>query len=241
MKKRYDNPPILDGYKHVAGRWNNGFVIQRITDGSQFVWVPVGSLNADGTLDGKRFTEQFGRRNYRRDRFSDTEYHEPLTAELLEQKESVEKYGGFYISCYNISKSSDGNAQSVADAAPWVNINFEDAQSEAAKFERGEAVKSHLTYGAEYDSVLAWLIKSGAVTLQDILKAPKVFEKKGTNNIYNFVSDVTVDQWTQEKNARFCRTIRGCANCNSSVVVRDYFYPGSSFDNTGFRIVLCIK
>lgn len=59
----YANPPIPERYKHVCGEWNNGFVIERCSDGSQFVWIPVGSLDYNGTLDGKRFWEKFGRRN----------------------------------------------------------------------------------------------------------------------------------------------------------------------------------
>lgn len=40
----YATPPILGGYDYVEGEWNNGFVIERKSDGSQFVWVPVVSL-----------------------------------------------------------------------------------------------------------------------------------------------------------------------------------------------------
>ena len=96
----YANPPIPERYKHVCGEWNNGFVIERCSDGSQFVWIPVGSLDYNGTLDGKRFWEKFGRRNYMNDKFSDDGFNEALNDELLEQLESVKKYGGFYISRY---------------------------------------------------------------------------------------------------------------------------------------------
>ena len=47
----YVNPPIPEGYKHICGEWNNGFVIERCSDGSQFVWIPVGSLDSNETLD----------------------------------------------------------------------------------------------------------------------------------------------------------------------------------------------
>ena len=96
----YMNPPIPEGYKHVCGEWNNGFVIERCSDGSQFVWIPVGSLDTDGTLDGKHFSEKFGARNYRNDKFFWDEFNEALNGELLEQLGSVKKYGGFYISRY---------------------------------------------------------------------------------------------------------------------------------------------
>lgn len=244
MKKRYENPPILDGYKHVEGKWYNGFVIERCTDGSQFVWVPVGCLDDDGTLDGKHFNEKFGRRKYLKDIFSNTEYNEPLTEELLAQKESVEKYGGFYISRYNISKSADGKPQTVKDCMPWVNINYENAQQVSADFEHNEVVKSHLIFGAEYDSALAWLIKSGVVTLEEVVTKTSVHSQGSTNNICNFVNDTIVDIWTQEKNARFGRVVRG-GSCYSvkgdCIAKRDYFYPSSCFSDTGFRVVLYIK
>ena len=150
----YVNPPIPERYKHVCGKWNNGFVIERCSDGSQFVWIPVGSLDSNGTLDGEHFLEKFGRRNYMNDEFSDDEFNEALNDELLEQLESVKKYGGFYISRYNISKSSEGKPQSVKGVMPWVNISFDDAKKVASTIEDNEAVKSHLTFGAEYDSVL---------------------------------------------------------------------------------------
>lgn len=119
----YVNPPIPEGYKYVCGEWNNGFVIERF-DGSQFVWIPVGSLNSNGTHDGEHFSEKFGRRNYRNDEFSDDEFNEPLNGELLKQLESVKKYGGFYISRYNISESSKGKPQSVKGAEPWIYSDF---------------------------------------------------------------------------------------------------------------------
>ena len=59
--ENYANPPIPEGYKYVCGDWKNGFVIERDSDGSQFVWIPVWSLDSNGTLDGVSFAEKFGR------------------------------------------------------------------------------------------------------------------------------------------------------------------------------------
>jgi len=258
----YAKPPIPDGYKHICGEWNNGFVIERAFDGSQFVWVPVGYLDADGTLDGENFTEKFGRRNYRNNEFSDGEYHEDLSKYLFEQIESVKKYGGFYISRYNISKSSKGEPQSVKGAMPWVSINFEDAKKMAAKVESKGNVTSHLAYGAEYDSVLAWFIKSKARTLEDIAEdstswgnhrntenSPREVVKTGscetwcTNGIYDLAGNV--DEWTQEQNDSSFRVIRGGTfdfnGVYCPVSCRDYSNPDNNYNYTGFRTTLCIK
>ena len=258
----YVNPPIPEGYKHVCGEWNNGFVIERCSDGSQFVWIPVGSLDANGTLDGEHFSEQFGRRNYMNDEFSDDELHEDLKGELLGQLESVKKYGGFYISRYNISKSSEGKPQSVKGVMPWVNINFDDAKKIAATIEDNEAVKSHLTFGAEYDSVLEWFIKTEVKTLTEIAEDSTEWgnhwntenstrevvetgsrEEWCTNNIYDFAGNV--DEWTQEQSKRLYRVIRGGYCCvggdDYPVAYRYYCYPFNYFSYTGFRATLYIK
>lgn len=260
--ENYVNPPILKGYKHVFGEWNNGFVIERDSDGSQFVWIPVGSLNSNGTLDGKQFSEKFGRRNYQDDEFSDREFNENLNGELLEQLESVKKYGGFYISRYNISKSSSGKPQSVKGVMPWVNINFDDAKEVASTIEEDEAVKSHLTFGAEYDSVLEWFIKSNARTRSEIAEdstnwgnlwntenSPKKLVETGsreewsTNNIYDFAGNV--DEWTQEQNESSLRVMRGCNYMDVGdaypVALRDCDTPDSNYKFTGFRATLYIK
>ena len=255
----YVNPPIPEGYKHVCGEWNNGFVIERCSDGSQFVWIPVGSLDSNGTLDGKDFSEKFGRRNYMDDEFSDDEFNEALNDELLE---SVKRYGGFYISRYNISKSSEGKPQSVKGVMPWVNINFDDAKKVASTIEDNEVVKSHLTFGAEYDSVLEWFIKTEVKTLAEIAEdstewgnhwntenSPRKVVETGSreewcaNNIYDFAGNV--DEWTQEKNKSSYRVIRG-GNCNGDggcypVAYRNYSNPNINYSDTGFRATLYIK
>ena len=257
----YVNPPIPEGYKHVCGEWNNGFVIERCSDGSQFVWIPVGSLDSNGTLDGEHFSEKFGRRNYMNNEFSDDEFNEALNDELLEQLESVKKYGGFYISRYNISKR-EGKPQSVKGVMPWVNINFDDAKKVASTIEDNEAVKSHLTFGAEYDSVLEWFIKTGVRALAEIAEdstewgnhwntenSPRKVVETGSreewcaNNIYDFAGNV--DEWTQEWNESSYRVIRGggCGKYGNCYPVASRFYsnPNYYYDDTGFRATLYIK
>ena len=258
----YQNPPIPEGYKHILGEWNNGFVIERCSDGSQFVWIPVGSLDSNGTLDGEHFSEKFGRRNYMNDEFSDDEFNEALNGELLEQLESVKKYGGFYISRYNISKSSAGKPQSVKGVMPWININFDDAKKIASTIEDNEAVKSHLTFGAEYDSVLEWFIKTEVKTLAEIAEdstewgnhwnienSPSKVVETGSrekwcaNNIYDFAGNVA--EWTQEQNKSSYRVIRGgnffSNGDNYPVAYRNFFHPNNYFFDTGFRATLYIK
>ena len=260
--ENYVNPPIPTGYKYVEGKWNNGFVIERESDKSQFVWVPVGSLRNDGTLDGDAFIEKFGRRNFRKEDFTKNVYHEELSKEFLEQLESVKKYGGFYISRFNISMGKDGKPQSVIDQLPWVNIKFFDALRVAESMEKSEQVTSHLTFGAEYDSVLAWFINSGARTVWEIVEDSSqwgnywntnntVQDKTKTgacqdwcaNNIYDFAGNI--NEWTQERKDADFYVVRGGSfafNGNyTPVSIREYHLKEYSYFITGFRVVLCIK
>ena len=258
----YVNPPIPEGYKYVCGEWNNGFVIERCSDGSQFVWIPVGSLNSNGTLDGEHFSEKFGRRDYMNDEFYFGKFNEALNDELLEQLESVKKYGGFYISRYNISKSSAGKPQSVKGVMPWVNIKFDDAKKVASTIEDNEAVKSHLTFGAEYDSVLEWFIKTEVKTLAEIAEdstkwgnhsntanSPHKLVETGSreewcvNNICDFAGNVC--EWTQDKDENSYHVVRGGYYCNDGfifpVACRYFSNPYNYSNCTGFRATLCIK
>ena len=256
----YVNPPIPEGYKHFCGEWNNGFVIERCSDGSQFVWIPVGSLDSNGTLDGEHFSQKFGKRKYRNCEFDD--YYDALNGELLEQLESVKKYGGFYISRYNISKSSEGKPQSVRGVMPWVEIHFEDAKEVSSTIEDNEAVKSHLTFGAEYDSVLEWFIKTEVKTLAEIAEdstewgnhwntknSPRKLVETGsrgkwcTNNIYDFAGNVC--EWTQEQTGSTRRVLRGGffkANGDEHPVAsQECIHHFDCADCVGFRATLYIK
>ena len=264
--KNYMNPPMPDGYKHILGEWNDGFVIERISDGSHFVWVPVGSLDKDGTHDGLEFNERFGRRDYGELNFDFCMFNEKFEGELVELNESVEKYGGFYISRFDISKSSEGKPQSVKGVMPWTSINFFDAIKVAASFENRDDVKSCLPYGAVHDSVLAWIIKSGAKGYNQVVKnseswgnfwysdnSPKRVVETGSsedwkaNQIYDLAGNIY--EMTQERgiDGRYALRGHGCHNIERkyrntlTAAYCGYVNTRVKFNDTGFRIALYIK
>ena len=142
---------------------------------------------------------------------------------------------------------------------PWVNINFDDAKKIASTIEDNEAVKSHLTFGAEYDSVLEWFIKTKVKNIAEIAEdstewsnycntenSPKKVVETGSrekwcvNNIYDLAGNV--DEWTQEQNKSSYRVIRG-GNYNNNgnnypVAYRNYNNPNNNYNNTGVRVTL---
>lgn len=226
----------------------------------QFVWTPVGLLTANGTLDGIHFNEKFGRMNYRNNTFLESEYHEPLVGELLFQKESVDKYDGYYSSRYDISKDEDtGKPRSVKGAKPWTNINFPTAKEVASTMVQSKTVTSHLMYGVEYDTREKWVIESGTVTTKGIAedstglgnyynngnyptRMVKTGEDGCINNIYGFAGNVK--EWTQEQYKSSLGVKRGGGyfydGCNFPVDYRHYSIPDDYY-KPGFRATLCIK
>ncbi len=229
----------------------------------QLVWTPVSLLEANGTLDGFSFNEKFGRRNLQDDEFSKSEFHEELEGDLALEKESVDKYGGYYSTRYDVSKDIETNRpRSIKGAMPWVNINETTAERIAKTLVEREKVNMHLMYGAEYDTREEWVKETETMTLKEITEdstkwgnhwntesSPKKVVETGSreewcaNNIYDFAGNV--DEWTQEQNGHSYRAIRG----------GNYYYDGDDVPvayrnalwyyiykhTTGFRATLYIK
>ncbi len=165
--ERYKRPVIPDGYRYAYGQWQNGFVIERISDGSCFTFVPVGALKDNGTFDGEKFNQKFGRRKWYNE--PDELGKEPIKIPIWNQLQSIREYGGFYISTYPISKSISSKPQSLEGKKPWTCIDFDCAMEIAGSFRNSSRVESHLVFGAEYDSVLEWFIETQAIALEDII------------------------------------------------------------------------
>jgi len=247
----YTNPPIPEGWEHVEGEWNNGFVIQDYC-GNQFVWVPVDFLDANGTFDGSNFTEKFGRRRRHNTVFGISDYKEELRGTLFKQFKSVQKYGGFYISRYKISNDK-GVIRSVQGKKPCTNINCSLAMHYAECFGNGTSVRSHLTYGAEYDSMLEWFQKTQAknkgqwehIERNDSMLANNTGECEllTINHICDFAG--RVKDWTQEQFKDSGYVVRGFFCFNNPydefpTFLRIEENTLQDFRNVGFRATLCL-
>lgn len=247
----------------VSGiNWQNPNEVETLMRAyDQFVWTPVGLLTANGTLDGIHFNEKFGRMNYMYDKFSESEFHEPLVGELLSQKESVDKYDGYYSSRYYISKDEEtGKPRSVKGADPWTRIDFSTAKEVASSMVQSKTVTSHLVYGAEYDTKKKWLIESGTVTIAEIAwdstelgnyynngeypyRIVKTGEDGCINNIYGVAGNTA--EWTQEQYGSSDRVIRDgyyfAIGRNYPVFSRGYCPTNYAYPSGGFRATLNIK
>ena len=255
----YKNPYIPEGYVHLCGTWETGFVIQNKEDGSEFVWIPALYLDEDGTIDGKNFNEKFGRKNWYNSDFSEKGWHEEANQSFTE---SVKKYGGFYFSRYHAS-TEKGKLVFKKGNQPWVNINYYDAEKAAANYAKNSKdVISQITNGAAFDTVLRWIIKSKAKTYDEIVKdstswgnywntqnPPREVMPTGSSEaqsvlgIYDLAGNVV--EWTSEIYGIFSRVQRGgdhvVCGYEQPAAKRDIRLPDDYWFNTSFRAVLYIK
>lgn len=227
----------------------------------QFVWTPVSLLKPNGTLDGVSFNEKFGRRNYRNVEFSEDGYDEELVGDLALEKESVDKYGGYYSTRYDIS-IINGEPRSVKGEYPWTGISESTSERIAKTLVEGKTVNTHLMYGTEYDTREEWVKETKTKKLRkiaedstkwgnylDTVGSPKKVVETGSredwcvNNIYDFTGNVV--EWTQERYAYLKRVIRGGSGqdlgCEWPADNRFCCQPDAWCEDLGFRATLYIK
>lgn len=253
----YDNPIVPTGFTHVEGEWYDGFVVEDI-QGNQFVWIPVGMLSHSGTIGGKT-KQQFGVRNFLDDNFKDDEFHQEMDVNIKRQSQSVKKYGGFYIARYSMSRISSMPCSRKGEI-PWTDISYEEAQWQAERMANlfaWQGVSAHIPSGAEYDTVLQWLIDSGEKSFRQVAKDSEDWgnyytkkiartgsrNKYRTNNIYDLAGNVV--EWTSEEYSCFARVQRGGGfnfkGCDFPAAYRDYPREGDDYNTYGFRVALYLE
>lgn len=246
--------PIPNGFRYIKGDWNSGLIIRQCLDerfesASEFVWIPVCMLQADGTLNGVDYNEQFGARDYG---YSGNPSR-IIPDELAMQAESVRKYGGFYMSRYPISMDDDGSPCSVEKHMPYTMLTRVAAKKMAGKYNGGPDVIAHLPYAAEQDSMLAWLLQTGAITMQEIRRFAAIrdsrypqrkavyytgIQEDERNGLFDVLSNV--DEWTQEQYDE--AYLNGCGlGCTYPKTARCYNRPYACYKYWGFRIALTLK
>lgn len=258
--RNYKNPIIPTGFHYICGTWKSGYVIEDNLTHSQYVWIPVGYLISDGTIDGKNFDKKFGRRNFYPE-YTRKLYEQEITAEFLNQCMSIVNWGGFYISRFNISKSIEEKPLSIQGGKPWVDIDFNEAIKVSHEVVKCEDVSSHLIYGAEYDSMLSFIEKTGAKSNYQITVDSSTWGSSindiqdndynpewAANEIYGLAGIKRV--WTQEYYSNNHKTSKVMVARGGSygdyknifpVAYRNEVPVDMKSSLIGFRVALCIK
>ena len=181
----YDNPYIPTGYTHIGTEdWNSGYRISDTGDetGNIFVWVPC-------VTDANKIKSGDNVQIFKRTLPSTTSTTDPyymynkknytITGEenpASQIKESVRKYGGFYIAAYEAGiagtkenyslgtkTATDGSVKplSKTGCGVWNHISRTNALTVSASMvSTTDGVKSGLISGECWDTTLKWMVNS---------------------------------------------------------------------------------
>ena len=245
-------PYVPDGFTHIDGTTSqNGYVIQEISTGNEFVWIPVDGTNI------KLEKRDFAVTDISKDNCRETA--NPLF------EESVTLYGGFYIARYESGipegteytgeeKNVSGKPVSKKSQEVWNYINYENAETSANQmYSESTEVTSSLMSGQAYDTVLTWLEQNGYNVSADSHAwgnysnnehtnnevAKTGYENWVANNIYDLAGNVA--EWTTEQNGS-AMVRRGGNYSNEGNVcpagIREKMSKTQYNNTTGFRVML---
>ena len=189
--------------------------------------------------------------------FKDQEIYD--TKDETPEKESVLKYGGFYIGRYEIG--TEGTTKK--DNSPKRNISFTAAKEEAEKAYNNEykyGVKSSLPSGSAWNSTAKWIVNSKAESWDSVfndstswgnykpgeigqgtLKSTGSSDSYSKNHIYDLAGNL--QEWTLETantNEKICRGSNYDVS-GSPCMVSGYSTAVTATENdTGYRLMLYI-
>ena len=155
---------------------------------------------------------------------SSSDFLTDMKEDFYNMAKNVEKYGGFYIGRYEISKSSSNTAQSKKNS-----IALTAAENSANRWyglyaygktytNTANSVVSSIVWGSQYDAMMRWMQENG----EDVTSATVPNEGRynsnstttgpeGDTDIIRNVYDLYGGrfEWTLEANNTVCRVIRG--------------------------------
>lgn len=255
----YKKPIIPQGFTYLKGTRRTGYTIEKISDGSHFVWIPVGSIEEDGMLHGKK--HRFGIRTFFQS--EESRLYNYYDLENDEMVESIIKYGGFYFSAY-LAAIEDGKIVFKKGLKPLDGFSYEEVENAVKHYsDDTENIVTCLPNGACYDTIFRWFTQMGKKTFEEIAidssswgnycdseNASKNFTATGSNkkwsvcNIYDIAGNLS--EWTAERcGEKYVATRGGCCIDEGRLfpVAQRILAPrdDTHLEDIGFRAMLYLK
>ena len=232
-------------------------------DGSEFVWIPT----AVTPLEMRDFGSYFFGGN-----ISDY-YDETELSEYQEMLGSAERFGGFYIGRYEACKGDDGlpvSKRVTKDEPGQIYVQFSPQDATTAcqnLYDGNETVQGFFPWGANWDTMLQWLIDSGCKSESEVSSDSTgwgnysddsfsdgergnytgMWEEAKANNIYDLAGNNW--EWTQERSGSNY-VMRGggyslmggsCQGSRYPAAIRDPLPGNNHHPNVTFRPALYLK
>ena len=277
LQDSYGNKIVVPaGFKIVTDSTINidkGVVIEDATSaetaGSQFVWVPVGTIYTNSEhIDSNKKIITLGRYDFdeitgaekiyvgdyvEEDRGDTTvalkNYGNKIAQNITDFKNSVTKNGGYYIGRYEARKNSNGMTTEIATDTVYYDITQQEASEKSQNMYSSTEFTSDLINSYAWDTTIVFLKNCGTnnkYALQTCLNN-SLLEKGTTNdiqcNIYDIASNVS--EWTTETtdNKDAPCVGRGGNHYNTTGIACSRGYNGVSDkgDVGGFRPIIYLK
>jgi len=277
LQDSYGNKIVVPaGFKIVSDSTINidkGVVIEDATSaetaGSQFVWVPVGTIYTNSEhIDSNKKIITLGRYDFdeitgaekiyvgdyvEEDRGDTTvalkNYGNKIAQNITDFKNSVTKNGGYYIGRYEARKNSNGMTTEIATDTVYYDITQQEASEKSQNMYSSTEFTSDLINSYAWDTTIVFLKNCGTnnkYALQTCLNN-SLLEKGTTNdiqcNIYDIASNVS--EWTTETtdNKDAPCVGRGGNHYNTTGIACSRGYNGVSDkgDVGGFRPIIYLK
>ena len=163
---------------------------------------------------------------------------------------SISNYHGFYVSRYEMSKSSNNTAASVGNVTPIVNDSDNKWYGLYAYGKTytnsANSVESSMIWGSQYDAMMRWM-QSGEHKVDVTLKGNRntsTTTKASTTDVIKNIYDLygCHYEWTLEAYITSRRVVRG-GNYSGSISPSDRNDNGSNDSNSGYssRLTLYVK
>ncbi len=233
-------------------------------DASEYVWIPTTVTALEAREFGSYFSG-FGS--------IDDYYDETDLPEYQAMEESTKQYGGFYIGRYEAGRGEDVTpvTRRIAEDTPgriWVQFAPQDTMNVCQRLYAGnETVEGFFPWGSNWDTVLQWLVDSGAKTQEEVISDSSqwgnysddpfsegarssytgVWEEASANNIYDLAGNNW--EWTQERcgseyvmRGGGCTLMGGgCSGRQFPAALRDPLPGNDHHPNVTFRVGLYIE
>lgn len=182
----YSKPYIPDGFKYVEGEWNTGYVVSDEYE-NEYVWVPCTNGDVDGVVKIEKM--DFVKNPA-------TSYYTCFDEKYDNFLESAVKYGGFYISRYEISYE-DEKYCSKSGKKIITGITNKKASEIVEIFNSYNKDRDYdikMINGYAYDIALKWILmdKSTAKNVSyNLTYGDSLLTGKSSNKgIYDFIDNI---------------------------------------------------
>jgi len=191
----YNTPYIPKGFHYIEGTWDSGYTIED-SNGNQYVWIPC--TNSKTNEITKLQKKDFSYNPYiLSSKCYDNEFKDFINSAL--------KYGGFYVSKFEIGKENDLPV-SKKNVPIWNNITPIDAsQIVNSMYSNIDNLNCELLNGYAYDTMISWIFNTigenniypSFFEINNIKSNVEIYTGRNSyNNIYDIFDDI--QEITQE-------------------------------------------